>query len=61
MLLPYVTFFHRLATRYHRKRVYDTMENQFHEMGMTTVVFLCYKDSDGKPVVNWYVSSLMLT
>ena len=31
------------------------MVNQFREMGMTSVVLVCYKDSEGKPVVNWYV------
>ena len=30
------------------------MENQFHEMGLTSVVIACYKDSDGRPVINWY-------
>jgi len=44
----------RLAKRYHKKRVYQTMESQFDEMGMTSVVFVCYKDADGKPVVNRY-------
>ena len=49
-----LTFYFRLTKRYHKKRVYDTMENQFHEMGLTSVVVACYKDSDGRPVVNWY-------
>lgn len=48
----------RLAKRYHKKRVYDTMINQFQEMGMTSVVFVCYRDTDGKPVVNWYLIKL---
>lgn len=33
------------------------METQYLEMGMTSVVFACYKDSEGKPVVNWYVTN----
>ena len=49
-----LTFYFRLAKRYHKKHVYNTMENQFHEMGLTSVVVACYKDSDGRPVVNWY-------
>lgn len=48
----------RLAKRYHKKRVMDTMENQYQEMGMTSIVFVCYKDSDGKPVVNMYATNL---
>ena len=27
------------------------MYNQYHEMGMTSIVIVCYKDSEGKPVV----------
>ena len=27
------------------------MYNQYHEMGMTSIVIICYKDSEGKPVV----------
>lgn len=52
-----LTLYYRLAKRYHKKRVYETMHNQFREMGMTSVVLVCYKDFDGKPVVNWYVRS----
>ena len=49
--------YYKLAKRYHKKHVYDSMKNQYHEMGMTSAVIICYKDDDGKPVVNWYVSS----
>lgn len=49
----WLTFNGRLAKRYHKKRVYDAMNNQYHEMGLTSVVFVCYKDPDGKPVVDW--------
>jgi hypothetical protein len=31
------------------------MDNQYHEMGMTSIVIVCYKDSEGKPVVDRYV------
>jgi hypothetical protein len=52
---------YRLAKRYHKKRVHDTMVNQYHELGMTSVVFVCYRDTDGKIVVNWYVISSSYT
>ena len=48
----------RMAKRYHKRRIYDAMDTQYLEMGMTSVVIACYKDSEGKPVVNWYVSIL---
>jgi hypothetical protein len=31
------------------------MENQYLEMGMTSIVIVCYTDSEGKPVVNRFV------
>lgn len=53
-------FSYRLAKRYHKKRVLDAMKNQYLEMGMTSIVIVCYKDTDGKPVVNWYVTMIVL-
>jgi hypothetical protein len=45
----------RLAKRYHKRRIHDVMENQYLEMGMTSIVIVCYMDSEGKPVVNRFV------
>ena len=50
-----VKYCYRHAKRYHKKRVYDTMYNQYHEMGMTSIVIVCYKDYEGKLVVDRYV------
>ena len=52
--------FKRLAKRYHKKCVYNTLKSQYLETGMVSVVLTCYKYSDGKPVVNWYVTSHIL-
>jgi hypothetical protein len=45
----------RLAEKYHVKRVHQVMDEQFKEMGMTSVVFVCYTRSDGKLAIDAYV------
>jgi hypothetical protein len=42
----------RLMEKYHMKRVHKAMEEQFKEMGMTSVVFICYSRPDGKLVID---------
>jgi hypothetical protein len=39
---------HRLAEKYHVKRVNQAMEEQFREMGMSSVVFVAFTRPDGK-------------
>ena len=42
----------RLADKYHVKRVYEAMDSQYKEMGMTSVVFVCYTRPDGKLAID---------
>ena len=42
----------RLAEKYNAKRVEQAMQDQFKEMGMTSVVFVCYTQPDGKLVID---------
>ena len=42
----------RLAERYNGKCMEEAMQDQFKEMGMTSVVFVCYTQSDGKLVID---------
>lgn len=42
----------RLADKYHIKRVHQAMEDQYKEMGMTSVVFVCYTRPDGKLAID---------
>jgi hypothetical protein len=42
----------RLAIKYNRKRVHEAMEGQYKEMGMTSIVFVCYTRPDGKIVID---------
>jgi hypothetical protein len=42
----------RLAEKNHLKRVHQAMEQQFKEMGMTSVVFISYIQADGKLVID---------
>jgi len=43
---------YRLAEKYHEKHVYQAMEAQFKEIGMTSVVFVSYFWQDGKIVID---------
>ena len=45
----------RLAEKYHVKRVYQMMQDQYKEMGMTSLVFVCYTRPDGKLAIDAYV------
>ena len=42
----------RLAEKNHSKHVYQAMEEQFKEMGMTSVVFVSYIQGDEKIVID---------
>ena len=42
----------RLAEKYNGIRVEQAMQDQFKEMGMTSVVFVCYTQLDGKLVID---------
>ena len=42
----------RLAEKYNAKRMEQAMQDQFKEMGMTSVVFVCYIQLDGKLVID---------
>ena len=42
----------RLAQKNHVKRVHQAMEEQYKEMGMTSVAFVSYIQADGKVVVD---------
>ena len=42
----------RLAKKYNAKHVEQAMQDQFKEMGMTSVVFVCYTQLDGKLVID---------
>ena len=42
----------RLAKKYNGKHVEQAMQDQFKEMGMTSVVFVCYTQPDGKLVID---------
>lgn len=43
---------YRLAEHNHKKRVGQAMEEQFKEMGMTSIVFVCYTRPDGKLAID---------
>ena len=45
----------RLAEKNHKKRVHQAMDDGFKEMGMTTVVVVCFTRPDGKLVIDAYV------
>jgi hypothetical protein len=51
MLVP-MPIRNRLADKHHVRRVYDAMESQYKEMGMSTVVFVCYTRPDGKLAID---------
>lgn len=42
----------RLAEKNHKKCIYQGMSDQFKEMGMTSIVFVCYTRADGKLAVD---------
>ena len=42
----------RLADKYHVKHVHQAMEDQYKEMGMMSVVFVCYTWPDGKLAID---------
>jgi hypothetical protein len=42
----------RLAEKFHQKRVHQAMDVQDKEMGMTSIVFVCYTMPDGKLAVD---------
>lgn len=42
----------RMAAKYHAKRIRQAMEEQYKEMGMTSIVFACYPRPDGKLAID---------
>ena len=42
----------RLAEKYNGKHMEQAMQDQFKEMGMISVVFVCYTQPDGKLVID---------
>ncbi|PPQ94601.1 hypothetical protein CVT25_010609 [Psilocybe cyanescens] len=45
-----------LAKKYHVKRIDQSMKDQYNEMGMTSVIFVCFPLPDGKIAVDGYVN-----
>lgn len=33
------------------------MDNHYLKMGLTSIMIICYKDADRKPVVDWYLTN----